>query len=97
MEDTRLPKKSTELKVSWKKTCWKTKAERERHCHDGLLIAAEHKEDGNGQWGTGITEGELHTGCVKNTRQFLKFENQCAHYVPLPFRPSSRIVRLEFS
>jgi len=46
------------LKVSWKKTCWKTRAERERH-HDELLIAAEYNEDGSGQQGTGITEGEL--------------------------------------
>ena len=52
-------KKSNELKVSWKKTCWKTTAERERHHHDGLLIATEHKQDGTGQQGTGITEGEL--------------------------------------
>lgn len=57
MEDTRLPKKSTELKVS-QKAYWKTTAERERH-HYGPIIAAEHKQDGNGQQGTGITEGEL--------------------------------------
>jgi len=38
-----VPKKSNELKVSWKRTCWKTTAERGRYRHDGLLIAANIK------------------------------------------------------
>jgi len=31
----------------------------------------------------------LHTTCIKHTRWFLKFENQHAHLVALPYRPSS--------
>jgi hypothetical protein len=36
----------------------------------------------------------LHTRCIKNTWWFLKFENQHAHLVVLPYRRSSRTVML---
>ena len=76
-------KKGTEWKIAWMKTYSKTTAEKGRHHNEGLLIAAEHKNDGSGQQRTWISEGELQG--VSKTHDCLKSENQHAHYVQLPY------------
>ena len=43
MDDTIIPKKSTEWNISWKKTCGKTTAKMGRQYQEGLLVAAAYK------------------------------------------------------
>jgi hypothetical protein len=38
-----MPKNILDVKILWKKTCVKTKAERERKHQEGFLVAATYK------------------------------------------------------
>lgn len=43
MDNSIMPKNILDVKLLWKKTCVKTKAERERKHQEGLLVAATYK------------------------------------------------------
>jgi hypothetical protein len=51
MDNAIIPKKSTEWKIPWKKTCGKTTTEMGRQHKEGLLIAAEYKRMEESRWG----------------------------------------------
>jgi hypothetical protein len=57
MDNTRIPKKSTEwnTRISWKKTCRKTMAETGSH-QEGLIVAAEYNRMEETSTGQGYLE-----------------------------------------
>jgi hypothetical protein len=75
MGNCKIPKKKSEYKIPWKKTCGKTTAEMGRQHHEGLLVAAE---DGGDQKKTEIFGGELlkRPGNDKGCRTIEEYEEE---------------------